>query len=549
MVALLVVLVSAAVLAFLYWWFANRWKPADKEWCVMFYLTSQVPRSSTPISRPDEETGVPAGATLDQKLDQVVDTIRMLPCSLSKPAPPWDNAYVAYRAIWADVQRDPEARVVSGDPAAPTATYFSGESIYDVGLAFDLSTDITDFFMWVYENCPANHYAVFFWGHAMGPGGLFQQSERPLVISPLVKLIVQFTSWLAGFTGTTNQWAGVPGIASLQKALHSVVVSRIAKMGGTSAMTLPVGALPTVPPPSSGSPGSSSASTTTPPQVLQVPKVEVVLFQDCWMAGIETAFELQDDVRYIVASQSIVPIGYRPGGTLGAVWPYQELIECMMAAPNTFGPQLLQKLEGFFNANPNNRWPMLKVLFSLMDCAMDLGKVTAALQDPFQKLVTALDMIGPEQRSKLIDQAFAQSGRLFEMDGNRIAVGDQALIDVPTMSHYLSVPTSWPANVVVSADEAKAIADAAKTLQKALVTVVVTNFESPTATTASNLPYSGLTALYKSYAIFGEDSYIVNNTYRSSYDMFRFATETSVPATVAGEIRSWADFAFERTEW
>src|SRR5262245_56928793 len=120
MVALLVVVVSAAILALLYWWLANKWKPPDKKWCVMFYLTSQVPRSSTPVAKPDEEIGAPAGATLDQKLDQVVERIQELPCGQSGPPPPWDNVYVAYRAIWADVQKDPEARVVSADSAAPT---------------------------------------------------------------------------------------------------------------------------------------------------------------------------------------------------------------------------------------------------------------------------------------------------------------------------------------------------------------------------------------------------------------------------------------------
>ena len=52
-----------------------------------------------------------------------------------------------------------------------------------------------------------------------------------------------------------------------------------------------------------------------------VPKVDVALFQDCWMSTFETAFELQDDVRYIVVSQSLVPVGFAPNRTVGAVWP------------------------------------------------------------------------------------------------------------------------------------------------------------------------------------------------------------------------------------
>ena len=46
-------------------------------------------------------------------------------------------------------------------------------------------------------------------------------------------------------------------------------------------------------------------------------KVDVVLFQDCWMSTLETAYELQDVVRYVVGSQSLVPIEM--------IWNYGKL--------------------------------------------------------------------------------------------------------------------------------------------------------------------------------------------------------------------------------
>jgi hypothetical protein len=51
--------------------------------------------------------------------------------------------------------------------------------------------------------------------------------------------------------------------------------------------------------------------------------VDLVMFQDCWISTLEVAYELKDTVRYIVASQEIIPIA--------AIWPYglvfRELIK------------------------------------------------------------------------------------------------------------------------------------------------------------------------------------------------------------------------------
>jgi hypothetical protein len=488
---------------------------------------------------------------LDDKLEDVVTKIRALPCGQNNPAAPWDNAYVAYRAIWADVTKNPEARVVDPSSSAPTATYFPGETLYDVGLSFDLTTDITDFFLWVYDKCPANHYAVFFWGHAMGPGGLFEQSERPIVISPPLMFVLRFARRLIG----RNRYSAAAGIRSLQRALRRIVLRRIADqrrttMGSSSYLPprIPPVAPGTMPPPP---PLPSSPPLPVPPGQA-VPKVDAVLFQDCWMAGIETAFELQDDVRYIVASQSLVPIGLKADGSPGAVWPYQKMIERMMADPNNFGPALLTELENFFKAGGDNLIPAKRVLYSLMDCDVVAGAVTGWLQAPFQALVQALCPIGPQDRSKLIDQKFMAAGRLFEMSSNTLEVGDEALIDILTMCAFLKDYTQWPwpgtfAMTVVQRD---AIVAAAITLEVQIKVLRKGNFE--VSVVAASLPYSGVTALYKPFNVLGVDPYIVNNTYRASYDGFRFAQETTV-TLVGGPPGSppcsWADFAFERTHW
>jgi hypothetical protein len=120
MMEALVIAVAVVIAGVLVYVFVFRWEAPRKSWCVMFYLTSNTPASATPVNRPDAETGVPAAApaaaTLDQKLDQVVnDHIRKLPCATAAGIaanPAWDDVYVAYRAIWDDPFRKPEARVV-----------------------------------------------------------------------------------------------------------------------------------------------------------------------------------------------------------------------------------------------------------------------------------------------------------------------------------------------------------------------------------------------------------------------------------------------------
>ena len=152
------------------YWFVFRWEATPKRWCVMFYLTSNTPASVAPVNRPDSATGVPsaspAAATLDQKLDQVVNQfIRQLPCATEAGItadPAWDDVYVVYRAIWDDPRRSPEARVIRPELSAPSATYFPGETVTDVAYAIDMTRDLTQFFEWAYDNCPAQQYAVFF---------------------------------------------------------------------------------------------------------------------------------------------------------------------------------------------------------------------------------------------------------------------------------------------------------------------------------------------------------------------------------------------------
>jgi hypothetical protein len=556
LIVIIAAVVAVIVAGALVYWFVFRWEATPKRWCVMFYLTSNTPASSVPVSRPDAETGVPAAAavTLDHKLDQVVNVLRTLPCATDagiSANPDWDDVYVVYRAIWDEPLREPEARVVRPELSAPTQTYFPGETVDDVGYAIDFTRDLTLFFEWAYEHCPAEHYAVLFWGHAMGPAGLFQPGERPVVVNPLVALLMRVIFFLTG-----SRWSGTFGIAAVSDALETIVQQRFRDESDktpTRGTVAPSGGADA---PDGGGANGGAAATVVFQVGQPIPKVDVAIFQDCWMGTLETAFELQDDVRYIVASQSLIPAGFAPGPQLGAVWPYEQLITNFLTNAEFVQP-MMTVLENFFNGTalppgvpPDyNRFPATKVLLSLMDCGPTAGEVSLGMRAEWQALVQALYVLGQPGRSALIEQPFATAGRLFELEGVNLRVGDQALIDILTFCAYLTQTNLWPAAAGGTPQERTAIVNAAGALEARVRALVRITFQSPAAV-ANDPIYTGVAALYKPFVILGDDPYIMA-AFRSSYEGLRFSAETRVNPPPAGGVDecSWTQYAFDRHRW
>lgn len=555
------VIVAVVVAGLLVYWFVFRWTATPKRWCVMFYLTSNTPASATPLHSPNSETGVPGAAAgsspLDQKLDQVVEVLRSLPCATNDGIagdPDWDDVYVVYRAIWDDPYRKPEARVVRPELSAPSAKYFPGETVFDVEYAIDFTRDLTLFFDWAYEKCPAQQYAVFFWGHAMGPAGFFQPSEKPVVVSPLLALLMKVVFFLTG-----SRWTGTRSLQVVSDAIGTIVQNRLSD-SPTPEVELEASSAALPPPGGAGyTPGAGQTAGFTPGQ--PIPKVDVVLFQDCWMSTLETAFELQDDARYIVSSQSLVPAGFAPGQALGAVWPYEALISIFLKQQN-FAAPMMQELNDFFDGKGRpagapqdyNRYPATKVLFSLIDCGTTAGFISTAMSAEWQAVVQSLYPLGADRRSTLIEreaQQPEQAGRLFELSGTALRVGDQALIDILTFCGYLQTPAQWPAALVVSQTERDAIVAAAAALHAKVAGVITTTFQVPPRV-AGDFLYTGTAVLYKPFFVGGNDPYIMS-AFRSSYDSLRFAKETDAtpppPPASGTSVRSWTQYAFDQYKW
>ena len=171
---------------------------------------------------------------------------------------------------------------------------------------------LNDFFEWGRRECPAERYAVLFWGHSAGPMGLFSD--------------------------------GIPG--SLKTADE---LSLKELRSGLRHMSR---------------------------KLLNGKPIDVVLFKNCFQAILETGFEIRDSVRFVIASQALIPA---PG------WPYAPLFASLTREPTeTIVRKLLNAL-GRFYSEAENRGGHPEVPFSLLDLQ--------ALEDvvsPMKSLVTAL---------------------------------------------------------------------------------------------------------------------------------------------------------------
>jgi len=522
------------------------WTKRRKSWCVMFYMVGRLPRTVFPVNWPDPVTGLPVGARLDAKLKDVLATIDNLPCSsllkvINDSA--WEDVHVVYRGVWDDIHKSAVAKVVSWRLGAPSTDYFANENYNP--LSIDLTDDLKLFYDWAFENCPADHYAVFFWGHSFGPGGLFEVAEKPILPAPPPPP--------PPATG-----AGPGGAAPLPPALPPIVTPENPIEGpGVPQLTFTSIGLADL---------SDALLRLVDLRKLDQPdlvaagqsmKIDVVAFQDCWMSTLETAYELQDSAQYLLASQSLVPIGYNPNGLLpGAVWPYEELIGALVHQ-QPFPDSLLGILKAFFDgkklpAGTNaefNRYPNPTVPYTLLDLGQNPGDLSGRLTQPLLELVAALDIpsLSVADRHSLFLQPAA--GQLFKFSPPDLQAGDVALIDVPMLCGYLQNTAAWPPAVAAKLSNAETgtIVGAAAKLQAALTAaplLVKDHFESA-ANVGLNLGFNGISVFYNGGQTTPADPYLLQHVNFNYYQSLRFGIETTtlLPTQVQ---TGWPKIAFEK---
>jgi len=219
---------------------------------------------------------------------------------------------------------------------------------------------LNEFFDWGRKACPAKRYAVLFWGHSEGPMGLFSDSD--------------------------------PGKPHSEDELSLKELS-----AGLRHMSV---------------------------KLLNRRPIDVVLFKNCFQAILETGFEVRDSVRYVIASQALVP---------SPRWPYPGLLASLTQARTAaIVPKLLDAL-GEFYSDPTNRGdPVHPVVpFSLLDLKV-LDEVAAPLRALVKSLIAAKSM------SAQIHEACKRAWVHNACEQDALTPGDVMLLDIRALCDELT---------------------------------------------------------------------------------------------------------------
>jgi hypothetical protein len=171
-------------------------------------------------------------------------------------------------------------------------------------------------------------------------------------------------------------------------------------------------------------------------------KAAVVIFRDCFMNTLETAYQLRRAAEFMLASQSVVPVA--------GVWPWLQFMTALMpsAVSGDVGRALAVQLAHFLD-EPANRGPFDDVPYSLIDL-----EEAETIVKPLTELVNAIDAARADgKRSAACAKA---------LEGSRIGYpddpsnpGDPALLDVPTLCDKLQAlgadPVAAPARALGTA--------------------------------------------------------------------------------------------------
>jgi hypothetical protein len=168
-------------------------------------------------------------------------------------------------------------------------------------------------------------------------------------------------------------------------------------------------------------------------------KAAVVIFRDCFMNTLETAYQLRRAAEFMLASQSVVPVA--------GVWPWLQFMTTLMpsAVSGDVGRALAVQLAHFLD-EPANRGPFEDVPYSLIDL-----EEAETIVKPLKALADALDGArGDAKRSTACAKALEASRIGYPDDPSN--PGDPALLDVPTLCDKLGAlgtdPVAGPARAL-----------------------------------------------------------------------------------------------------
>lgn len=160
-------------------------------------------------------------------------------------------------------------------------------------------------------------------------------------------------------------------------------------------------------------------------------RASIVLFRDCFMCTLETAFQLRSCADFVLASQAEAPIA--------GVWPWDQFMSALVAnKPSAdIGKEIGKRLTDFLKQDGNRR-PFADVPYSLLDLS-----VAPRLVEPLKRLVHALEDARTDKSRHKACSAALEAGRIGFPDDHQTP-GDPALIDVPTICARLQALSPDP---------------------------------------------------------------------------------------------------------
>jgi len=228
------------------------------------------------------------------------------------------------------------------------------------------STVLRDFLLFGGQECPAERYVVFFYGHGYGPLGVFCDADS---------------------SGANEKTMQLGGIADSMEAL-----------GGRAA---------------------------------------VVVFRACNVNTLETAYQLKSAAKFMIASQSVVPIA--------GIWPWDTFLTGLLPGAESGDVSLsIARQLALFLRKPAHREPYtVDVPFTLIDLE-EANAIKRPLKALARELVSARDE--PAQARTAAYSRALEAARV-GLPSVHSNPGDPSLLDVPTMCDNLGKLTRYPAAV------------------------------------------------------------------------------------------------------
>lgn len=160
-------------------------------------------------------------------------------------------------------------------------------------------------------------------------------------------------------------------------------------------------------------------------------RAAIVVFRDCLMNTLETAYELRGSAEFMVATQSLAPIA--------GVWPWHTFLTALMPdAPSGQAAKAIAQQLAHFLTPFENRNPYSDVPYSVIDIG-----AADAIVGPLKSLADALETARGDRAREAACASALEGAREGHPD-TPARPGDPSLLDVPTLCDNLGALAGDP---------------------------------------------------------------------------------------------------------